>query len=76
MKKNYELEGMSCGGCVSNVKRALLQVPNVEDVEVQLRPPGAVITMSKSISVNELQAKLNKAGHYTIKEIVSENSTT
>ena len=76
MKKKYELQGMSCGGCVSNVKRALLEVTNVEDVDVQLRPPGAVITMSKSIDVNELQFQLNKSGHYTIKEIVSENSTS
>ena len=36
MKKNYELTGVSCGGCVANVKRALLHVPNVEDVEVKL----------------------------------------
>lgn len=27
MKKSYELTGMSCGGCVANVKRALLHVP-------------------------------------------------
>ena len=71
MKKNYELQGMSCGGCVSNVKRALSQIPNVEDVVVQLKPPIANITMSKSIDVNELQTHLNKAGHYTIKEIES-----
>ena len=70
MNKKYEIQGMSCGGCVSNVKRALAQIPNVEDVEVQLKPPIANITMSKSISVNEFQAQLNKAGHYTIKEIV------
>ena len=31
MKKNYELQGMSCGGCVSNVKRALLQLPDVTE---------------------------------------------
>ena len=74
MKKNYELKGMSCGGCVSNVKRALSQIPNVEDVEVQLQPPVANITMSKSIDVNELQTHLNKAGHYTIKEIESQNT--
>ena len=71
MKKNYELQGMSCGGCVSNVKGALSQIPNVEDVVVQLKPPIANITMSKSIDVNELQTHLNKAGHYTIKEIES-----
>ena len=68
MKKNYELTGVSCGGCVSNVKRALLHVPNVEDVEGKLHPQSAVVTMSKSIDVDELQAQLKKAGHYTIKE--------
>ena len=76
MQKKYKILGMSCGGCVSNVKRALSQIPNVEEVEVQLRPPVANITMSKSIDVNELQTHLNKAGHYTIKEIESQNSTT
>lgn len=24
MKKNYELSGMSCGGCVNNIKHLLL----------------------------------------------------
>lgn len=68
MKKKYELQGMSCGGCVSNVKRALLQVPEVTEVEVQLNPQSAIITMNKSIAVDELQAQLTKAGYYTIKE--------
>jgi len=71
MKKDYELAGMSCGGCVNNVKRALLQFPDVIEAEVQLNPQRAVLTMSKSIDVDELQAQLNKAGHYTIKEVVS-----
>ena len=71
MKKNYELQGMSCGGCVNNVKRALLQLPEVKEAEVQLHPQRAVLTMSKAVDVEELQAQLNKAGHYTIKELVS-----
>ncbi len=71
MKKEYELQGMSCGGCVSNVKRSLLQVPDVTEVEVQLNPPSTVITMNKPISVDELQAQLTKAGHYTIKETLN-----
>lgn len=60
---------MSCGGCVSSVKRMLLQVPDITEAEVQLNPPRAELTMSKSIDVNVLQAQLNKAGHYTIKEV-------
>lgn len=71
MKKNYELSGMSCGGCVSSVKKALLQFPGVEDAEVHLHPQSAVLTMSEPIGVDELQAQLNKAGHYTIKEVIS-----
>ena len=76
MKKNYALQGMSCGGCVSSVKNALLKLPDVEDAEIYLHPQTAVITMSKPIDVEELQTQLNKAGHYTINEIISETSTT
>jgi len=68
MKKEYELSGMSCGGCVSNVKKALLQVPDVTEAEVHLHPQGAVVTMSKAIDVKDLQTQLSKSGHYTIKE--------
>ena len=70
MKKNYELQGMSCGGCVSSVKNALLKLPGVEDAEVHLHPQTAVLTLSKPIDVGELQSQLSKAGHYTIKEVV------
>lgn len=70
MKKNYELQGMSCGGCVSSVKNALLKLPAVEDAEVHLHPQNAVLTMSKPIDVKELQTQLSKVGHYTIIEVV------
>ena len=69
MKKKYELHGMSCGGCVSGVKNALLKLPDVEDAEVHLHPQRAVLTMSKAIDVAGLQTHLSKAGHYTIKEV-------
>ncbi len=69
MKKNYELTGMTCGGCVSNVKKALLKVTDVTEAEVNLHPQSAVITMNKLIDVVELQTQLSKAGHYSIKEV-------
>lgn len=71
MKKKYELEGMSCGGCVNNVKEALEQLPDVTGTAVQLNPQRVVITMSNPINVDQLQAQLNKAGHYTIREVDS-----
>jgi copper chaperone len=68
MKKNYEIKGMGCGGCVSNVKRALLQLPDITEADVQLNPQSAVLTMSKPVDVEELQAELKKAGDYAIRE--------
>ena len=69
MKKEYQLSGMSCGGCVSNVKRVLLQLPEVTEAEVYLHPQRAILTMGKFMDVHELQAQLTKAGHYKIKEV-------
>lgn len=59
---------MSCGGCVNSVKHALLNIPDILEAEVQLQPQSAVLTMSKSIDIIELQAELSKKGNYTIKE--------
>ena len=74
MNTKYEISGMSCGGCVANVKNALLQVPDVTEVEVQLRPQRAEITMSKYVDVNTLQAWLSKSGPYTIKELAADQN--
>ncbi len=69
MKRKYELQGMSCERCISNVKKKLLQLPVVEDAEVHLHPQTAVLTITKPIDVSELQTQLSKAGHYMIKEV-------
>ncbi len=63
---------MSCGGCVNSVQKVLLQNPDVTQADVQLRPPGAVLTMSKDVDVDELQAQLNNVGNYIIKEVNGE----
>lgn len=73
MKKEFEVAGMSCGGCVSHVKKALLNVPGVTEAEVHLLPQRAVLTMRESIDVGELQTQLSNAGQYTIKEISAAN---
>lgn len=71
MKKEYELTGMSCGGCVNSVKSALLKLPEVQEVEVGLNPQRAMLTMNKAVDVAALQIQLKKAGKYTIKEVAS-----
>ena len=73
MKKEFELAGMTCAGCVSHVKEALLHVAGITEAEVNLHPQRAILTMRESIDVAELQTQLSKAGHYTIKEIATAN---
>lgn len=68
MKKKYQIQGMSCCGCVNSVKNALQKYPGVEEAEVDLHPQEAIITMNKDINVKDLQTQLSKSGHYTIKE--------
>lgn len=72
MKKYYELAGMSCESCVNNVKQALMELPNVTDAEVKLKPQGVLITMTESIDTNVLQDRVGKAGNYTILNSLSD----
>lgn len=38
-----EVRGMTCGGCVASVARALQRVPGVRHAAVTLDPPRAVV---------------------------------
>ena len=71
MKKEYQIQGMSCGGCVNHVKNALLEIPGVENADVQLNPQMVLLTMREPVATEVLQAQPDKAGDYTIKEITS-----
>lgn len=68
MKQKVEISGMSCGGCVSSVKKALSNLENVESVEVTLDPPIAVITSDTTYTDYELSKHLSDAGSYAIAE--------
>ena len=48
MKQQIEITGMTCGGCVKNVKEGLKQIEGVQTVEVSLNPPQAVIEANES----------------------------
>ena len=67
MKQKYQINGISCGGCVARVKRTLEEHPTIEKAEIFLAPKGAtIITMKEALTVNELQKQLNKLDGYTI----------
>jgi copper chaperone CopZ len=71
-KKSYELGGLTCGGCVNSVKKALLEISDITEAVVHLNPPTAKLTMNKPVTLEVLQAQLKKAGQYTISELVTQ----
>ena len=70
MKQKFQISGISCGGCVSRVKKTLEEHPNIEKAEIFLAPNGAaLITMNEALSVADLQKQLDRLNGYTITEI-------
>lgn len=65
----YEVEGMTCGGCVSSVRKGLESIPGLNDIEVQLARPQVRFSSERAVLVEELQAAV---GHYEISPIEEE----
>ncbi|MWB94625.1 heavy-metal-associated domain-containing protein [Flavobacterium sp. GA093] len=60
MTHTYQLTGMTCSSCEDKVKKALLLVENISDVEVSKLENTATITMSKHVALADLQNVLDK----------------
>ena len=43
VKKEFGVEGMSCGGCVQSVTRAIARLPGVRNVDVSLDKKAATV---------------------------------
>ena len=60
MTHTYQLTGMTCSSCEDKVKKALLLVENISDVEVSKAENTATITMTKHVALSDLQNALDK----------------
>ena len=70
MKRKFQINGISCGGCISRVKKTLEEHPKIEKAEIFLAPKGATrITMNEALSVADLQKQLDELNGYTITEL-------
>ena len=43
MKLKFQINGISCGGCVARVKNILEEHPNIEKAQIFLAPKGATL---------------------------------
>jgi copper chaperone CopZ len=76
MTHQYTITGMTCNGCVTKARSALLGLGDITSAEVQLDAPQATIQMQKHIPLAVLQQALHKAGNYTISEAGTMHHTT
>ncbi len=77
MKHTYQIQGMTCKGCMRTVKMALTDVPNVTGVEIDFDSTTAVIEMSEHIPIEKFEAALQeKKNKYHIHPIKSNGIIT
>jgi Cu2+-exporting ATPase len=68
MKREYKVEGMSCGHCRAHVEKALGSIPGVK-AAVSLTPPVATVEFTgEPKSFQELQRAVSAAGDYRLTE--------
>lgn len=60
MKHTYQIEGMTCKGCLRNVKSALSDIPGVTDVDIDLDASVATIQMENHIPIEKLEEAVQK----------------
>jgi copper chaperone CopZ len=66
MKQKFKINGMSCGSCRQTVEKALQETAGVTSAQVNLNPPEAIIEKADSVTLDQLNAALSKAGNYSI----------
>lgn len=67
MTHKYQVDGMTCNGCVAGVTKKLENVSGVKSVQVSLEDKEAIIEMEKHIHTSKFQEALGD-GKYTIEE--------
>lgn len=68
MQTTVNVSGMTCGHCVMSVTEELTELAGVESVDVDLVAGGVspvVVTSSRELSADEVEAAVEEAG-YTV----------
>jgi copper chaperone CopZ len=74
MKHTYQISGMTCNGCRSDVEKRLHAVPGVKEAMVTLENEQAVVLMDTFIAADIFQKALPKKYSVTEKENVFKSS--
>lgn len=62
MKTTLQIENLKCGGCAATIKKGILAIHGVENVDVNLEESSVSITSTKN-NLEEVKIKLSKLGY-------------
>ncbi len=63
MKKQINIDRMSCGNCVRHVEEALRGVPGVSSVQVSLQSKTAIVEVRDTVTDESLTGAIEEAGY-------------
>lgn len=62
MKTVLQIENLKCGGCAATIKKGILAIHGVDEVDVNLEESSVSITSTKN-NLKEVKIKLTKLGY-------------
>ncbi len=63
MINTIEVSGMSCGHCKAAVEKALSQIPEIREVEVDLNAGRATFEAEDSLDLAKVKSAIEEAGY-------------
>lgn len=68
METKIYIENLKCGGCAATIKKGILSLENVEDVDVNVEDSLVIITSSSDESI-AIKEKLSKMGYPEVGDV-------
>ncbi len=59
----YQVQGMTCGHCVSSVSAEVGAIPGVDDVQVDLASGQVTVTSENPLDTETVRAAIDEAGY-------------
>ncbi|SCL56677.1 copper ion binding protein [Micromonospora citrea] len=59
----YQVQGMTCGHCVSSVSAEVGAIPGVSDVQVDLAAGKVTVTSESPLDTDTVRAAVDEAGY-------------
>ena len=59
----YDVNGMTCGHCVTAVSAELARLPGVDDISVDLDTGKVTITSTEPLDLDAVRAAVDEAGY-------------